>query len=261
MGALILPATHAALTEKLRFLQNAIGAVPSAFDCWLAQRGAKTLHLRMKQHGTNALAVARALENAEGVEEVIYPGLPGKTAYSKAKYELAWRMLSPHARRFIGASEGDLPPAAGFPFSGMISLRIRGGQEAGDRFLTTTRLFTLAESLGGVESLAEHPAQMTHGSIPAEDRELLGIGDNFVRLSVGVEGEDLVDDVLQAVRAATGTSSQTFPIRNVDNDTQFVHFFLLHFSISLCQIIKLHRYERGCVAFPGRFSIAFPCCS
>jgi cystathionine gamma-lyase len=185
------------------------------------------------------LAVARALENAEGVEEVIYPGLPGKTAYSKAKYELAWRMLSPHARRFIGASEGDLPPADGFPFSGMISLRIRGGQEAADRFLTTTRLFMLAESLGGVESLAEHPAQMTHGSIPAEDRELLGIGDNFVRLNVCVEvEEDLVDDVLQAVRAATG-----FPIRNVDNDTQFVHFFLLHFSISLCQIIKLHRYE------------------
>jgi hypothetical protein len=125
----------------------------------------------------------------------------------------------------------------------MISLRIRGGQEAADRFLTTTRLFTLAESLGGVESLAEHPAQMTHGSIPAEDRELLGIGDNLVRLSVGVEEEDLVDDVLQAVRAATGTSSQTFLIRNVDNDTQFVHFFLLHFSISLCPIIKLHRYE------------------
>lgn len=161
----------------------------------------------MKQHGTNALAVARALESAEGVEEVIYPGLPGKTAYSEAKNELAWRMLSPHARRFIGASEGDLPPADGFAFSGMISFRIRGGQEAADRFLTTTRLFTLAESLGGVESLAEHPAQMTHGSIPAEDRALLGIGDNLIRLSVGVEEEDdLVDDVLQAVRAATGNS-------------------------------------------------------
>ena len=207
MGALILPATHAALTEKLRFLQNAIGAVPSAYDCWLAQRGAKTLHLRMKQHGANALAVARALEGADGVEEVIYPGLPGKTAYSKAKYQLAWRMLSPHARRFIGASEDDdVPPSDGFPFSGMISFRIRGGQEAADRFLTTTRLFTLAESLGGVESLAEHPAQMTHGSIPAEDRALLGIGDNLVRLSVGVEEEeDLVDDVLQAVRAATSS--------------------------------------------------------
>jgi len=204
MGALILPATHTALAEKLRFLQNAIGAVPSAYDCWLAQRGAKTLHLRMKQHGTNALAVARALESADGVEEVIYPGLPGQTTYSRAKYELAWRMLSPHARRFVGANEGDAPPVDGFPFSGMISFRIRGGQEAANTFLTTTRLFTLAESLGGVESLAEHPAQMTHGSIPAEDRALLGIGDNLIRLSVGVEEEeDLVDDVLQAVRAAT----------------------------------------------------------
>jgi len=204
MGALILPATHTALAEKLRFLQNAIGAVPSAYDCWLAQRGAKTLHLRMKQHGVNALAVARALESADGVEEVIYPGLPGRTMYSRAKYELAWRMLSPHARRFVGASEGDAPPADGFPFSGMISFRIRGGQEAANTFLTTTRLFTLAESLGGVESLAEHPAQMTHGSIPAEARALLGIGDNLIRLSVGVEEEeDLVDDVLQAVRAAT----------------------------------------------------------
>jgi cystathionine gamma-lyase len=208
MGALILPANQAAFSEKLRFLQNAIGAVPSAYDCWLAQRGAKTLHLRMKQHGLNALAVARALESADGVEEVIYPGLPGKTAYARAKNALAWRMLSPHARRFVDGSSGnDVPPAEGFPFSGMISFRIRGGQAEADKFLTTTRLFTLAESLGGVESLAEHPAQMTHGSIPAADRALLGIGDNLVRLSVGVEEvEDLVEDVLQAVRAATGTS-------------------------------------------------------
>ena len=205
MGALILPATQVALAEKLRFLQNAIGAVPSAYDCWLAQRGAKTLHLRMKQHGLNALAVARALEDSEGVEEVIYLGLPGKTAYSKRKYELAWRMLSPHARRFVGGSS-EAPPSDGFPFSGMISFRIHGGQEAADKFLTATRLFTLAESLGGVESLAEHPAQMTHGSIPSEDRAVLGIGDNLIRLSVGVEEEeDLVRDVLQALSAATSS--------------------------------------------------------
>ncbi|KJA15297.1 hypothetical protein HYPSUDRAFT_149327 [Hypholoma sublateritium FD-334 SS-4] len=187
MGALILPAHQAAFSEKLRFLQNAIGAVPSAYDCWLAQRGAKTLHLRMKQHGLNALAVARALSAEPGVDEVIYPGLPGKTEYSRRKNALAWRMLSPHARR------------------GMISFRIAGGQAAAEKFLTTTRLFTLAESLGGVESLAEHPAQMTHGSIPPADRALLGIGDNLVRLSVGVEEEeDLVEDVLQAVRGAAG---------------------------------------------------------
>ncbi|KAF9479850.1 hypothetical protein BDN70DRAFT_981821 [Pholiota conissans] len=208
MGALILPASQAAFSEKLRFLQNAIGAVPSPYDCWLAQRGAKTLHLRMKQHGLNALTVARALESVSGVEEVIYPGLPGKTEYSRAKNALAWRMLSPHARKFIDGPSGgsDVPPAEGFPFSGMISFRIRGGQAEADKFLTATRLFTLAESLGGVESLAEHPAQMTHGSIPSADRALLGIGDNLVRLSVGVEEvEDLVEDVLQAVRAATGS--------------------------------------------------------
>ncbi|PPQ93613.1 hypothetical protein CVT25_000947 [Psilocybe cyanescens] len=205
MGALILPAHQSAFADKLRFLQNAIGAVPSAYDCWLAQRGAKTLHLRMKAHGKNALAVARALQLEPGVEEVIYPGLPGKTEYSRKKHELAWRMLSPQASKFIGgAVEASAPPAEGFPFSGMISFRIRGGTAEADKFLTTTRLFTLAESLGGVESLAEHPAQMTHGSIPPADRALLGIGDNLVRLSVGVEDEeDLVVDVIQAVRAAT----------------------------------------------------------
>ncbi|KAH9478060.1 Cystathionine gamma-lyase [Psilocybe cubensis] len=209
MGALILPSSpkHTAFADKLRFLQNAIGAVPSPYDCWLAQRGAKTLHLRMKAHGRNALAVARALEREPGVEEVVYPGLPGKTPESRKKYELAWRMLSPHARKFISPSStpDSPPPADGFPFSGMISFRIAGSTREADAFLTSTRLFTLAESLGGVESLAEHPAQMTHGSIPAEERALLGIGENLVRLSVGVEEEeDLVEDVVQAVRKATG---------------------------------------------------------
>jgi cystathionine gamma-lyase len=205
MGALILPSTQLALVDKLRFLQNAIGAVPSAYDCWLAQRGAKTLHLRMKQHGRNALAVAKALEGSPGVEEVIYPGLPGKTEVSKRRHQLAWTCLSPHARRFIqqeyGASgAGDLPPPSGFPFSGMISFRIRGGLKEADGFLTSTRLFSLAESLGGVESLAEHPGMMTHGSIPETQRAILGIGDNLIRLSVGVEEEeDLVADVLQAL--------------------------------------------------------------
>lgn len=205
MGALIFPESNTEVAERLRFLQNAIGAVPSPYDCWLAQRGAKTLHLRMKQHGLNALAVARALESAEGVEEVIYPGLPGKTETSRRKYELAWSVLSSHARKFIGAEEGDRPPVDGFPFSGMISFRIRGGFEEAENFLTSTRLFTLAESLGGVESLAEHPAKMTHGSIPPADRALLGIGDNLIRLSVGVEDhEDLIQDVLHAVHVSTG---------------------------------------------------------
>ena len=207
MGALILPATQLALVEKLRFLQNAIGAVPSAYDCWLAQRGAKTLHLRMKQHGRNALAVARALQDCPGVEEVIYPGLPGKTEVSKRRHQLAWAALSPHARRFILKEHGGdvhAPPFEGFPFSGMISFRIRGGLSEADTFLTSTRLFSLAESLGGVESLAEHPALMTHGSIPEAERAILGIGENLIRLSVGVEEEeDLVEDVLQAVKVAT----------------------------------------------------------
>ena len=207
MGALILPSTRLPLFEKLRFLQNAIGAVPSPYDCWLAQRGAKTLHLRMKQHGLNALAVARALQDSPGVEEVIYPGLPGKTEASKRKHQLAWNALSPHARRFIQRGRAEdlaTPPPLGFPFSGMISFRIRGGLSEANKFLTSTRLFALAESLGGVESLAEHPAQMTHGSIPEEERKVLGIGENLIRLSVGVEEEeDLVEDVLQAVRAAT----------------------------------------------------------
>lgn len=196
MGALILPSHHAALSEKLRFLQNAIGAVPSAYDSWLAQRGAKTLHLRMKTHGTNALAVAKALERSPYVEEVIYPGLA-----SHPRNKLAFATLSPHARKFVDGL--GLQAGEGFPYSGMISFRIKGGLKEAETFLTSTRLFTLAESLGGVESLAEHPAQMTHGSIPEAERSLLGIGPNLVRLSVGVEEEeDLVKDVEQALEAA-----------------------------------------------------------
>ncbi|TFK35277.1 Cys/Met metabolism PLP-dependent enzyme-domain-containing protein [Crucibulum laeve] len=203
MGALILPARHEKLAERLRFLQNAIGAVPSAYDSWLAQRGAKTLHLRMKAHGTNALAVAKVLEASPHVENVIYPGLA-----SHPRNALAYKSLSPHARKFVDSlspPSSDLasPPAGGFPFSGMITFRIKGGQAEAEKFLTSTRLFTLAESLGGVESLAEHPAQMTHGSIPPAERALLGIDDNLVRLSVGVEEEeDLVQDVLQALEVA-----------------------------------------------------------
>ncbi|KAH8075997.1 Cys/Met metabolism PLP-dependent enzyme-domain-containing protein [Cristinia sonorae] len=202
MGALILPPHHAELTSKLRYLQNAIGAVPSAYDCWLAQRGAKTLHLRMKAHGTNALAVAKALQVSPYVEEVIYPGLR-----SHPRNDLAWRSLSPHARKFIESSEKSIDEEGGFPYGGMISFRIRGGIAEAEKFLTSARLFTLAESLGGVESLAEHPAKMTHGSIPEAERALLGIGDNLVRLSVGVEEvEDLVADVEQALEAAASVS-------------------------------------------------------
>ncbi|KAF5383286.1 hypothetical protein D9615_004800 [Tricholomella constricta] len=203
MGALILPEHHAALAEKLRFLQNAIGAVPSPYDCWLAQRGAKTLHLRMKAHGTNALAIAKALERSPHVETVIYPGLA-----SHPRNDLAYTSLSPHARKFVDGlvtrdADGNEVADGGFPYGGMISFRIRGGEREAERFLTATKLFTLAESLGGVESLAEHPARMTHGSIPEADRAILGIGGNLVRLSVGVEDvDDLVQDVEQALEIA-----------------------------------------------------------
>jgi cystathionine gamma-lyase len=200
MGAVILPSHHEVLEQKLRFLQNAIGAVPSAYDSWMVQRGAKTLHLRMKAHGTNALAVAKALARSPYVEEVIYPGLP-----THPMHQLAYRSLSPHAHKFVEHFRRyeQADDDTSFPYSGMISFRIRGGAEETNRFLTSTHLFTLAESLGGVESLAEVPAQMTHGSIPAAERAVLGITDNLIRLSVGVEEEDdLVRDVEQALVAA-----------------------------------------------------------
>lgn len=202
MGAIVLPQRHAALRERLAFLQNAIGAIPSAYDSWLAQRGAKTLHLRMKEHGRNALLVARALEKNPYVKEVIYPGLA-----SHRRHELARRSLSPHAARFVQA-ESEHNPDGSIPYGGMVSFRIRGGVEESQRFLSATRLFTLAESLGGVESLAELPALMTHGSIPPAERAILGIGDDLIRLSVGIEeGRDLVLDVEQALRVAVeGTS-------------------------------------------------------
>ncbi|KAG6815744.1 hypothetical protein H0H87_011711 [Tephrocybe sp. NHM501043] len=197
MGALILPPHHAALAAKLRFLQNAIGAVPSPHDCWLAQRGAKTLHLRMKAHGTNALAVAKVLEQSPYVEEVIYPGLA-----SHPRNDLAYASLSPHARKFVDGQSLE----GGFAYGGMISFRIKGGEPQAEKFLTSTKLFTLAESLGGVESLAEHPARMTHGSIPEADRALLGISGNLIRLSVGVEDvDDLLHDVEQALEVAAAT--------------------------------------------------------
>jgi len=196
MGALILPAHNAALASKLRFFRGAIGAVPSPYDCWLAQRGAKTLHLRMKAHGINPLAVAKVLEKSPYVGNVIHPGLA-----SHPLNGLAFSSLSPHARKFVDSLGGS--PSAGFPYGGMISIRIRGGEGAAERFLTSTKLFTPAVSLGGVQSLAEHPSKMTHGSIPEAERAALGIGSNLVRLFVGVEDiDDLLADLQQALKVA-----------------------------------------------------------
>lgn len=165
------------LYERLKFLQNAIGAVPSAFDCWLAHRGAKTLHLRAREASKNAQMVAEALEASTHVIAVNYPG------------------LSSHRHRKIALKQHR--DGLG---GGMLSFRIKGGKEAAARFCQATQIFTLAESLGGVESLVEVPASMTHMGIPKEQREAAGVFDDLVRISCGVEdGMDLVGDVRQAL--------------------------------------------------------------
>ena len=169
-----------ALFERLSFLQNAIGAVPSAFDCWLAHRGLKTLHLRAREASKNATAVGRALAASPHVVAVNYPGLP-----THPQHKIALRQH----RDGMGG--------------GMLSFRIRGGHAAAVAFCSHTRIFTLAESLGGVESLVEVPSSMTHAGIPKEQREAAGVFDDLVRVSCGVEDAgDLVADVLQAVEKA-----------------------------------------------------------
>lgn len=177
-GALVLDDEE--LAGRLRFLQNACGAVPSPFDCFLVLRGLKTLPVRMQRHVDNARVLAAFLEAHPSVERVHYPGLP-----SHPQFALASRTL---------AAPG-----------GMISIVVRGGTEGAFRLLRGTRLFTLAESLGGVESLIEHPATMTHGSMPPDVRERNGVVDGLVRLSVGLESvHDLRDDLDQALRALPG---------------------------------------------------------
>ena len=163
------------LFEEMRFLQNSVGAVPGPQDCFLVMRGLKTLHVRMKQHEQNAFAVARFLEGHEKVSRVIYPGLETHPQHALAKKQM-------HG------------------FGGMISFEIKGGLQDATRVLERTRIFTLAESLGGVESLIEHPAIMTHASVPAENRKALGISDTLIRISVGIEESgDLIDDLKQAL--------------------------------------------------------------
>ncbi|KAL9100230.1 MAG: hypothetical protein Q9163_004369 [Psora crenata] len=168
------------LKERLTFLQNAIGAVPSPFDCWLAHRGLKTLHLRAREASHNALVVANALAASPNTLLVNYPGLPTNKQHAIC--------LKQH-RNGLGG--------------GMLSFRIKGGLEAAERFCQNTSIFTLAESLGGVESLVEVPSSMTHAGIPKEQRESAGVWDDLVRVSCGVEdAEDLKRDVLQALEKA-----------------------------------------------------------
>ena len=162
------------LYEKIKFNQNALGAVPSPFDCYLVLRGLKTLSLRMDRHQSNALAIAHYLENHPKVARVYYPGLP-----SHPQYDLNLKQTS--------------------GFGGMVSFEIKGGENEAVQFLESLELFTLAESLGGVESLIEHPALMTHASITKKEREQAGIKDSLIRVSIGVEDkDDLINDLEQA---------------------------------------------------------------
>ena len=170
-----------ALAARIAFHQNAIGGTPGPFDSWLTLRGVKTLALRMERHCSNALAVAQFLEADPRVRKVIYPGLP-----SHPQHDLARRQMR----------------AGG----GMVTVVLQGGLEQARRFLETVHVFTLAESLGGVESLIEHPGIMTHASIPADRRAELGIDDSLVRLSVGIEHiDDLLADLRRALDAAFPT--------------------------------------------------------
>jgi cystathionine gamma-lyase len=176
-GAIIVDTEE--LRQRLAFLQNAVGAVPSPMDSFLVLRGTKTLHVRMQRHEENARAIATYLARHPQVEKVIYPGLESHPQHALARSQ-----------------------ARGF--GGMISFVLKGGLDESRRFLSACRLFALAESLGGVESLIEHPAIMTHASVPADRRAELGIVDGFIRLSVGIEDEaDLRGDLDRAFTAAT----------------------------------------------------------
>jgi cystathionine gamma-lyase len=180
-GALIT--SDPELAQRLRFLQNAMGAVPSPMDCYLVLRGIKTLPLRMQRHVESATELARRLEQQPGVARVHHPGLP-----SHPQHELALRQMR-------GGG-------------GIVTLEVEGGVPAASAFLRALRYFALAESLGGVESLAEHPAIMTHASIPEAARRASGISDGLVRLSVGLEHiEDLWSDLEQALLRAREVAS------------------------------------------------------
>jgi cystathionine gamma-lyase len=175
IGGVLVIGSNSDLADRLAFLQNATGAVPSPFDAFLVLRGLKTLHLRMRAHCDNAQRVSEWLQGHPRIEKVIYPGLP-----SHPQHQLALRQMN--------------------GFGGMVTILVKGGLNETRRFLERCRIFALAESLGGVESLIEHPAIMTHASVPADQRAEIGISDNLVRLSVGVEDvEDLIADLQQAL--------------------------------------------------------------
>lgn len=174
-GALLM--NDEKLWEKLKYFQNAIGATPSPFDSWLILRGTKTLHVRVQRHCENARKIADWLSKRKDVTEIHYPGLKSDSGHAVAKKQMK-------------------------DFGGMISFVLKGTLERSVKFISATKLFALAESLGGVESLIEHPASMTHGSIPRAERLAAGLSDGLVRLSVGIEDvDDLIGDLEQALKA------------------------------------------------------------
>ncbi len=177
VGGVAVVGDDAELRERLAFLQNAVGAIQGPFDSFLALRGLKTLALRMERHSSSALKIAGRLESHPKVRRVFYPGLQSHSQHALARAQMR-------------------------AFGGMISIELEGTLDSTRRFLERCRLFALAESLGGVESLIEHPALMTHGTVPSDVRAQLGIGDTLVRLSVGIEdADDLIADLEQALAA------------------------------------------------------------
>ena len=176
VGGIAIVGENAEIAERMTFLQNAVGGIQGPFDSFLALRGVKTLHLRMRQHCQSALELAGWLEQHPKVERVIYPGLVS------------------HPQRALAARQMN-------GFGGIVSVYIKGGIAETRRMMERCKLFALAESLGGVESLINHPAIMTHASVPADNRARLGIHDNLVRLSVGVED---VADLRAELAAALG---------------------------------------------------------
>ncbi len=162
------------LHQNIRFAQNAVGAVPGPLDCWLALRGTKTLAIRLEKHCSSAMRIANFLSTHEKVLQVFYPGLESHPNHQVRKSQMR-------------------------AYGGMVSFYLKGNCESCKSLLRELKIFTLAESLGGVESLADHPASMTHASVPKEEREKVGITDSLIRLSVGIDVEDLVSDLFCAL--------------------------------------------------------------
>jgi cystathionine beta-lyase/cystathionine gamma-synthase len=163
------------ISDKIKFIQKSIGAVPAPLDCWLILRSIKTLAYRMKAHNENAIAICRVLEKDRRIKKLFYPGLKSHPQYKIIKKQMRG-------------------------FGGMISIDV-GSYKSAEQFCNALRIFQIAESLGGVESLVCHPATMTHASVPKEFRDKLGITDGLVRLSIGIEDkEDLITDIKEALK-------------------------------------------------------------